>query len=88
MNKKFIQENLENLSSHEIDIISYIVNNFLSKKELYHKRYDLQQRIDKVIECLNAGIVVPNSITKKELIKIINQRYSYLLSILKGENNE
>lgn len=64
-NKEFIKGGLDEISSHEIDIIAYLMNNFMTKKSLYYdkgtkiKEIDkLQQKYDKALELLQENSLV------------------------------
>lgn len=54
--KEFIKSYLDDLSSEELHIISYLINCMVTKKGLYKKWYEEKNKNDKAIEVLEKGI--------------------------------
>lgn len=53
MNKEFVKDSLNEISAHEIDILSYLVNNFMTKKDLYYSKCSLMNENTNLKQALN-----------------------------------
>ena len=67
------KEWLDELSSNDLDRVLYIMNLILTKRDLYNKAYNLQQRINKAIEKLYCWGEALNPDFQKEMLSILKE---------------